>query len=189
MKNYIINMKTIGSEFFRRWFVALKRAVCLRCRETHRLSTFTSDTACQLDVLWHNGDTFGVDGAQVGVLKETDQVGFAGFLEGQDGRALESEIGLEVLSNFTYETLEWQFPDEKLGALLVTSDLTESDGSWPVSVWFLNTAGGWCALTSGLGGQLFTWSLSSGGFSSCLLCSCHFQCTTIQWLYLVCVST
>ena len=40
------------------------------------LGTFTTDTSGQLDVLGHDGDTLGVDGAQVGVFEETDQVGF-----------------------------------------------------------------------------------------------------------------
>lgn len=141
---------------------------------THRhLSTFATNTTSQLDVLGHDCDTFGVDSAQVGVLKQSNEVGLASLLEGQYGRALEAEISLEVLCDFTDQTLEWQFPDQKLSALLVTSDFTESDGSWPVSVWFLNTTGGWGALTGSLGSQLLSWSLSSGGLSSGLLCSCH----------------
>lgn len=48
-----------------------------------------------------DGDTLGVDGAQVGVLKERDEVRLDGLLEGTDGGALEAEIGLEVLSNLT----------------------------------------------------------------------------------------
>jgi hypothetical protein len=128
---------------------------------TH-LSTFTTDAACQLDVLWHNGDTLGVDGAQVGVLKETNQVGFTRLLKSQDSGTLESEISFEILGNFTYQTLEWQLPDEKFSALLITSDFTKGDGSWPVSMWLLHTSGGRCTLTSGLGGQLFAWSFSTG---------------------------
>ena len=31
------------------------------------------------DVLWHDGDTLGVDGAEVGVLEETDEVSLAGL--------------------------------------------------------------------------------------------------------------
>ena len=139
------------------------------------LSTLSTDTASQLDVFWHDGDTFGVDGAQVGVLEETDQVCLAGLLKGHDGRALEAEISLEVLSDFTYKTLEWQLADEKLGGLLVTTDLTESDGSWPVSVGLLDTSGGWGTLASCLGGELLARSLSSGRFTSGLFCSCHFQ--------------
>ena len=33
------------------------------------LGAFTTDTACQLDVFWHDGNTLGVDGAQVGVFE------------------------------------------------------------------------------------------------------------------------
>jgi hypothetical protein len=37
-----------------------------------------------LDVLWHDGDSLGVDGAEVGVFEETNEVGLGGFLEGED---------------------------------------------------------------------------------------------------------
>ena len=126
------------------------------------LGTFTSDSAGELDVLWHNGDTLGVDCAQVGVLEKTDQVSLACLLKSQHGGALETQISLEVLCDFTYKTLERQFPDEELGALLVPSDFTESDGSGPVSVWFLNTTSGWSTLTCGLSSQLFSWGLATG---------------------------
>ena len=48
-----------------------------------KLGAFATDTAGQLDVLWHNGDTLGVDCAQVGVFEQTDQVSFAGLLQTQ----------------------------------------------------------------------------------------------------------
>ena len=38
---------------------------------------------------WHDGDPLGVDGAQVGVLEEADEVGLAGLLQGHHGGALE----------------------------------------------------------------------------------------------------
>jgi len=139
----------------------------------HSLSTFSSDSASQLDVLGHDGDSLGVDCAQVGVFEKTDQVGFTGFLEGHDSWALETKISLEVLSDFTDQSLEWEFSDQKFCALLVSSDFTESDGSWPVSVWFLDSTSCRCALTCGLGGKLLSWSLSSGGFTCGLLCTCH----------------
>ena len=102
-----------------------------------------------------------MDGAQVGVLKQTDKVGLGSFLKSHDGRRLEAEISLEVLSDLTDETLEWQFPDQKLSALLVTTDFSESDSSGPVSVGLLHTPGSWGALTSSLGGQLLSWGLAS----------------------------
>ena len=39
------------------------------------LSALASDPSRELDVLWHDGHPLGVDGAQVGVLEEADQVG------------------------------------------------------------------------------------------------------------------
>ena len=107
------------------------------------LSTLATDTAGQLDVLGHDGHTLGMDGAQVGVLEQTDQVSLAGFLQGHDGGALETQIGLEVLSDFTHQTLEGQFADQKLGRLLVTTDLTESDGTGPVTMGLLDTSCSW----------------------------------------------
>ena len=48
-----------------------------------------------------DGDTLGVDGAQVGVLKEGDEVRLDRLLQSADGGRLESEVGLEVLGNLT----------------------------------------------------------------------------------------
>ena len=115
-----------------------------------------------------------MDGAQVGILEETDQVSLAGLLKGHDGRALEAEIGLEILSDFTDKTLEWQLADEELGALLVTTDLTESHCTGPVTMGLLHATGGWGALTSGLGSQLLPRGLASGGLACGLLGTCHF---------------
>ena len=71
-----------------------------------------------------------MDGAQVGVLEERDEVGLHRLLERADGRALEAEVALEVLRDLTDEALEGELADEELGRLLVTTDLTESDGTW-----------------------------------------------------------
>ena len=55
-----------------------------------------------------------MDGAEVGVLEEGDEVGLNGLLESADGRVLEEEIRLEVLSDLTDKTLEGQYADEEL---------------------------------------------------------------------------
>ena len=74
----------------------------LSCVKLHaHLSTLAADSSGQLDVFRHDGDSLGVDGAQVGVFEKTDQVGLASLLQGHDGRALEAQIRLEVLSDFT----------------------------------------------------------------------------------------
>ena len=137
------------------------------------LSTFTANTACELDIFWHDGHSLGVDGTQVGVFEKSNEISLTSFLESHDSRALESEISLEVLCNFSYETLEGQFPDQKFSALLVSSDFSQSNSTWSVSVWLLDTSSSWCTFTCSLGGQLFSWSFSSSRFSCSLLSSCH----------------
>ena len=42
-----------------------------------------------------------MDGAQVGVLEEGDEIRLDRLLQGADGRRLEAQVGLEVLGNFT----------------------------------------------------------------------------------------
>ena len=71
-----------------------------------------------------------MDGAEVGVLEERDKVGLNGLLKSTDGGGLEAEIRLEVLSNLTDKTLEGQLTDQQLCALLVATDLTESDSTY-----------------------------------------------------------
>jgi hypothetical protein len=109
--------------------------------EVRSLTTLTTETAGELDVLGLNGDTLGVDGAQVGVLEERDEVGLDRLLESADGGRLETEIRLEVLGNLTDKALEGQLADEELSRLLVATDLTESDGSGLVAVRLLDTSG------------------------------------------------
>jgi hypothetical protein len=128
-----------------------------------------------LDVFGHDGDPLGVDGTQVGILKEANQISLAGFLKSSNSRALEPQVGLEILSYFTYQPLERQLTDEELSGLLVTTDFPEGYSTRLVTVRFLDTSGGWGALTGSFGGQLLTRSFSSSGFTSCLLCTSHLK--------------
>jgi hypothetical protein len=54
------------------------------------------------------------------------------------------QTDLEILSDFTDQTLEWKFTDKKLGRLLITPDFTERNGSRPETMGLLYTAG--CSL-------------------------------------------
>ena len=137
------------------------------------LSTFATDTAGELDVLGHNGDTLGVDGAQVGVFEEADEVSLGSFLESHNSGGLESEVSFEVLSDLTDQSLERQLADEKLGTLLVTTDLTESDGTRPVPVGLLHASGSGGGFASCLGGELLPRGLASGRFTGGLLSTSH----------------
>eukprot|EP01043_Picozoa_sp_COSAG02_P000006 COSAG02_NODE_1_length_108762_cov_456.708287_6_plen_143_part_00 len=137
------------------------------------LSALATDAAGQLDVLRHDGDALGVDGAEVGVLEEADQVGLAGLLERQDGRRLEAEVGLEVLGDLADEALERQLADQQLRGLLVLADLAEGDGAGPVAVGLLDAAGRRGGLARRLGGELLARGLAAGALASGLLGACH----------------
>ena len=125
------------------------------------LCTLATDPPGQLDVLGHDGDTLGVDGAQVGVLEQTDQVGLASlleksesetmeqviplecdiYLESTNGSGLEPQVSLEILSDLPDQPLEGQLADEQLGGLLVTPDLTQRDCAGPVPMGLLHSSG------------------------------------------------
>jgi len=114
-----------------------------------------------------------VDGAQVGVLEEGDEVGLGGFLEGQDGVTLETEIVLEVLGDFTDETLEGELADQEIGGLLVATDFTEGDSAGAVTVGLLDTTSSGGGLAGGLGSELLTRGLATGGLAGGLLGTSH----------------
>lgn len=96
-------------------------------------------------------------------------------LQCANGSTLKTEIRLEVLSDFSDQSLEGQLPDEQLGGLLVTTDLTEGHSTGPVSVGLLHTAGGRGTLSGGFSCQLLTRGLASGGFTGGLLGTSHFD--------------
>jgi histone H3 len=138
-----------------------------------RLVALTAEAAGELDVLALDGDTLGVDGAEVGILEEGDEVRLDGLLKSTDGGRLESEIRLEVLCNLTDETLEGELSDEKLGGLLVSSNLTESDGTRLVAVRLLDTTGRRGGLAGSLRSELLAGGLATSGLAGGLLSASH----------------
>merc|ERR1719341_2519108 len=139
------------------------------------LSPLPTDPPGELDVLGHDGNPLGVDGAQVGVLEEPDEVGLSRLLEGHNGRTLEPEVSLEVLGDLPHQTLERQLADEELGGLLVSPNLPESNCAGPVPVRLLDSSGGGGRLPSGLGGELLPGSFTSGRLTSGLLGTSHLE--------------
>ena len=94
-------------------------------------------------------------------------------MEGGDGGRLESQVSLEVLRDFSHETLEWELSDEELGRLLVSSDLSESDGAGSVPMRLLDSASGWGRLSGSLGGELLSRGFASGRLSCGLFGTSH----------------
>ena len=71
------------------------------------------DSSCQQDVLWHDGNSPGVDGTQVGIIEQPDKVCLRCLLETQYRCRLEPQVCLEVLGDLPHQPLERQFPDEQ----------------------------------------------------------------------------
>jgi hypothetical protein len=114
-----------------------------------------------------------MDSAQVGIFEKANKVSLSSLLESKNSGTLESKVGLEVLSDLTNKALEWQLADQKLGGLLVSADLTESNGTWAVTVRFLYTTGSRGGLASSLGSELLAWCLATSGLSCGLLSTSH----------------
>ncbi len=120
-----------------------------------------------------------MDGAEVGVLEEGNEVSLSGLLESKDGGGLESEVRLEVLCDLSDESLEGELSDEELGGLLVSSDLSESNSSRSISVGLLHAAVLGSSLSSGLGADVLSGGLATSVLSSSLLSSSHFNYYTL----------
>ena len=93
-----------------------------------------TDPTGQLHILGHDCDPLGMDGTQVGVLKQSNKVGLAGLLQSLYRRGLETNRGEEGLCNLPHQPLEWQLPDQKLSGLLVTFNLSQSHRPRSVSI-------------------------------------------------------
>ena len=99
------------------------RDVCF-CGRT--LRTLSPDSSCQLNVSRHDGNSPGMDGTQVGIVKQPDKVCLRGFLETQYRRRLESQVCLVVLGDRPHHPLERQLSNEQCCAPLEMTDVLQS---------------------------------------------------------------
>ena len=136
-----------------------------------------SNASGKVHILLLNGDALGMDGAKVGVLEESDHVSLSGLLESEDGGGLESKISLEIVGNFSDESLEGEFSNEELSRFLESSDLSEGDGTGLESVGSLDTGGGNIrSLTLGrLVGNGLSGGLGGSSLPGGMLGSSHFN--------------
>ena len=67
-----------------------------------RLRTFTTDPARKLNVFGHDGNTLGMNGAEISVFKQTDNIRLRCFLQGHNSAPLEPQIAFEFLGNLSY---------------------------------------------------------------------------------------
>ena len=66
----------------------------------------TSDSSREHHVFSHDRLPLRVDSAQVSVFEDTNNVGFSGFLQRNDGLALEAQISVVLLGDVLHESLE-----------------------------------------------------------------------------------
>ena len=100
------------------------------------LHVLSPDSSCQLDVPWHDGNSPGVDGAQVGVIKQPDKVCLHCFLETQYRCQLEPQVCLVVLGDLPHQPLERQPLDEQCCSFLEVTDVLQSRSPRSVPVGF-----------------------------------------------------
>ena len=136
---------------------ALKKTV----ENVEELTAFSADTTSKLDILGHDGNPLGVDGAEIGVLKETNQVRLRCLLKSHNSGRLESQVSLEILSDFTDQTLEGKLANEQFSRLLIAPDLPKSNSSRAITMGLLHSSSSRGRLPGSLGGKLFPGSLSS----------------------------
>jgi hypothetical protein len=110
-----------------------------------------------------------MDGAQVSVLEKTNEVRLGSLLQSKNSLTLEAKVSLELLSDLTHKTLERKLADQKIGRLLVATDLTKSNGTWAETMRLLDTTGSWGGLTCCLVGELLTWGLATSRLTCGLL--------------------
>ena len=148
-------------------------------RATKLIGALPSDSASQLNILWHDGHSFRVNGRQIGVFKEWDDVSFRRLLQSEDCSALETEVILELSRYLTDQSLEREFPDQEVRWFLVSSNFSECNGSGAETVRFLDATSGWSWFPCRFRRQLLSRGLSSSGFPGSLFGSSH--ATWLEW--------
>ena len=124
------------------------------------LEALSTDAPRELHVLLHDGDSIGVNRAEISILEESGQVTLSSFLEGEKGVGLEAELTINAVADGSDEPLEGGLGEKELSGLLILLDLTESDSTGSESELLLHaTLGRRGLLDNGLG------LASSGGGS------------------------
>ncbi len=76
--------------------------------------SISSNSLGKLKISGHDSDSLGVDGAKIGVFEEGDEVSLSSLLKGQNSRALEAELLLELVCDFSNESLEGELSDKEV---------------------------------------------------------------------------
>ncbi|XP_006862664.1 PREDICTED: interferon gamma receptor 2 [Chrysochloris asiatica] len=104
---------------------------------------------------------------QVGILKKAKQIGLPYSAK---SCTLEAQIYFEVLNNFSHQTLDEKFMNQKFSALLITSNFTKRLSTRQVTVKFLHPSSRRSTPTGDFCSQLYPVRFPTGWFAGSLLC-------------------
>ena len=96
---------------------------------------------------------------QIGIFKKANQIGLTSLLQSTKICTLEAQICIEVLSNFSHQTLKRELADQKFSGLLIASDFTECHSTRPVTMRFLHPSRRGRTLASGFCSSCFLGAL------------------------------
>ena len=77
------------------------------------LRTLAANALSQFDVLGHDRHALGMDGAQICILQQSDNVCLRGFLQSTDCGRLKSKFRFDVAGDLSHQALEGKFANEK----------------------------------------------------------------------------
>lgn len=137
------------------------------------LVLFATDLAHKIHVLWENGNALGMNGAKIGILEEPDQIGLGRILQREKCITIKAQIALEHLCDFTDKTNKWDFAQQQIRILLVSTNLHERPGPRTVSMGLLHTTSWPGSLASSPIWQRHARPLSALSLASCLFGTCH----------------
>jgi hypothetical protein len=142
--------------------------LCQPCLKSKTWLKPSAHALGELQVLGHDGDAIGVDGAVLGVLEEGDEEGLGRLLEGLECVGLDAPLLVFGLEELADEALEGEPLDEHVCVLLVPADLAQGHGAWPVAL--LALLARYC-FPDCCGGERSAWGVPAGD----LLRACHFS--------------
>ena len=138
------------------------------------LTSLSPYAACKLHVLRHDGHAFCVQGAEVGVFEQTNEISLWSLLKSSNRGRLKADTATDVLCNFPNEPLEWQLANQQLSWLLEATDLPKSDSAWAIAMMVLTKSpNSWHAFSSWLRGQNLPSLRHRSILASCLLSASH----------------
>ena len=88
------------------------------------------NASCELNISNHDGDSFGVNGCQIGIFEQMDEIIFRGFLQGHQGLACPAKLlawtSEMVLGHLSHESGKGQFPQQQISRPLITLHHTKT---------------------------------------------------------------